>query len=164
MHIQVCYTGGMHKQLLIVAHQPSPNTQQMVAAFISGSHAAKADAVSVSIVAPLECQPDQLLAADAVIILTTENLGYMAGTTKDWFDRVYYPVLELKQGLAFALVIRAGLDGTGTQRAVESICTGLRWNLAQPVLVCKGPWQEEFTHQCFEMGQYMTAGLDLGIL
>ena len=154
----------MHKKLLIVAHQPSANTQQMLDACIAGSKAAEIDNVEVFIVAPLDCQPDQLLDADAVIILTTENLGYMAGATKDWFDRVYYPVLELKQGLPFALIIRAGLDGTGTQRAIESICTGLRWNLAQPVLVCKGQWQHEFTDQCFDIGQYMAAGLDLGML
>tara|TARA_B100000780_G_C20980275_1_gene391672 strand:+ start:325 stop:795 length:471 start_codon:yes stop_codon:yes gene_type:complete len=156
----------MHKQLLIVAHQPSTNTQQMVAAFIagSGSAAAEAEQVVVSVVAPLDCQAPQLLEADAVIILTTENLGYMAGATKDWFDRVYYPVLELKQGLHYALVIRAGLDGTGTQKVLTSICGGLRWNLAQPVLVCKGPWQEEFIQPCFDMGQYMAAALDLGML
>jgi hypothetical protein len=153
----------MNKKILIVAHQPSPNTQQMVAALISGSEAAEADNVSTLIVAPLDCQPNQLLDADAVIILTTENLGYMAGTTKDWFDRVYYPVLELKQGLPYALVIRAGLDGTGTKRAVESICTGLHWNLVQPVLLCKGDWQHTFNDQCFELGQYMAAGLDLGM-
>lgn len=154
----------MHKKLLIVAHQPSANTQQMLDACIAGSKAAETDNVEVFIVAPLDCQPDQLLDADAVIILTTENLGYMAGATKDWFDRVYYPVLELKQGLPFALVIRAGLDGTGTKRAIASICTGLHWNLAQPVLVCKGQWQPAFTDQCFELGQYMAASLDLGII
>ena len=154
----------MHKKLLIVAHQPSANTQQMLNACIAGTKAAETDMVEVSIAAPLDCQPSQLLDADSVIILTTENLGYMAGATKDWFDRVYYPVLEPKQGLPYALVIRAGLDGTGTQRAIESICAGLHWNLAQPVLVCKGQWQDEFTDQCFEIGQYMAAGLDLGML
>ena len=154
----------MHKKLLIVAHQPSANTQQMLEACMAGSRAAETDNVEVLIVAPLDCQPNQLLEADAVVILTTENLGYMAGATKDWFDRVYYPVLELKQGLPYALIIRAGIDGTGTQRAVASICTGLHWNLAQPVLVCQGPWQGKFTHQCFDIGQYMAAGLDLGIL
>ena len=114
----------MHKKLLIVAHQPSANTQQMLEACMAGSRAADTENVEVLIVAPLDCQAKQLLDADAVVILTTENLGYMAGATKDWFDRVYYPVLELKQGLPYALIIRAGIDGTGTQRAVESICTG----------------------------------------
>lgn len=158
-----CYTDSMQKKLLIIAHQPSPNTKNLVDACVTGTTAAESDEVSVCVVAPLDCEPSQVLDADAVIIMTTENLGYMAGATKDWFDRVYYPVLELKQGLPYALVIRAGLDGTGTQRAVESICTGLHWSLAQPVLVCRGDWQEAFNDQCFELGQYMTAGLDLGM-
>ena len=67
----------MHKKLLIIAHQPSTNTQQMASAFIAGSRAAEAENVSISMVAPLECQPKQLLDADAVLIFTTENLGYM---------------------------------------------------------------------------------------
>jgi hypothetical protein len=154
----------MLKKLLIIAHQPSTNTQAMVDACLKGTLSAETSDVAVSVVAPLECSPEQVLEADAVIIITTENLGYMAGATKDWFDRVYYPVLELKQGLPFALVIRAGLDGTGTKRSIASICTGLHWNLAQPVLVCKGQWQPAFTDQCFELGQYMAAGLDLGIV
>jgi len=153
----------MQKKLLIVAHQPSANTKKLVDACITGTTAAESNEVSVCVVAPLDCEPSQVLDADAVIIITTENLGYMAGATKDWFDRIYYPVLEIKQGMPYALVIRAGLDGTGTQRAVESICTGLRWNLAQPVLVCKGEWQDEFEEQCHELGQYMTAGLDVGM-
>jgi len=163
VYIEGCYTVSMLKKLLIVAHQPSPNTKKMLDACVKGSTAAEPDDISVCVVAPLECEPSQVLDADAVIIMTTENLGYMAGATKDWFDRIYYPVLEIKQGMPYAVVIRAGLDGTGTQRAVESICTGLRWNLAQPVLVCKGEWQDTFEQQCFEIGQYMTAGLDVGI-
>ena len=151
------------KNLLIVTHQPSPNTQIMAQALIAGANTAQADNIVLHQINPLDCSPELVLLADGVIILTTENLGYMAGATKDWFDRVYYPVLELKQGMPYVLVIRAGLDGTGTQRAIESICTGLRWNLAQPVLVCKGDWQNTFEKQCFELGQYMAAGLDVGM-
>ena len=36
----------MHKKLLIIAHQPSTNTQQMASAFIAGSRAAEAENVS----------------------------------------------------------------------------------------------------------------------
>jgi multimeric flavodoxin WrbA len=153
-----------HKKLLILTHMPSPNTQKMAQAIAKGANAAEAEQLTLTQVAPLNCSPEQVLSADGIIILTTENLGYMAGASKDFFDRVYYPVLELKQGMPYAVVIRAGLDGTGTQRAIESICTGLHWSLAQPVLVCKGDWQEEFIDQCFEVGQYMAAGLDMGML
>jgi hypothetical protein len=30
-------------------------------------------------------------------------------------------------------------------------------------LLCKGDWQDTFNDQCFELGQYMAAGLDLGM-
>ena len=104
------------------------------------------------------------MAADALILLTTENLGYMAGTTKDMFDRIYYDVIDATEGLPYALVIRAGLDGTGCTRAVESICSGLRWRIAQPRVLCQGDWQETFNEDCYQLGQLMAASLALGII
>ena len=79
------------------------------------------------------------------------------------FDRCYYPCLEKKQGLPCALYVRAGHDGTGTCRAVETICTGLRWQWIQPPLVCKGEWQDDFLQQCETLGMTMAAGLEMGI-
>jgi hypothetical protein len=31
------------------------------------------------------------------------------------------------------------------------------------MLLCQGNWQDTFEHQCVEMGQYMAAGLDVGM-
>ncbi|MEJ6655090.1 MAG: flavodoxin family protein, partial [Pseudomonas sp.] len=59
--------------------------------------------------------------------------------------------------------IRAGMDGTGTRRAVESIVTGLRWSWARDPLVLRGEWQESFIDDAEELGLYMAAGLDSGI-
>ena len=107
--------------------------------------------------------PEDVLACDAILLGTTENLGYMSGALKDFFDRTYNPCLEHTRGLPYALCIRAGLDGTGTRRAVESIASGLGWRAVQEALVCKGQWREDFVEQCRELGAAMTAGLDVGI-
>lgn len=151
------------KQLLIVAHAPSPNTRKLAEAAQRGANHADISDVNVLWKPPLEATAEDVLAADAIVLGTTENLGYMSGALKDFFDRCYYPVLEKKQGLACALYIRAGMDGTGTRRAVETIVTGLRWNWVQAPLVLKGQWQNDFEQQVEELGMYMAAGLEAGI-
>ncbi|HIQ52532.1 MAG TPA: flavodoxin family protein [Pseudomonas pachastrellae] len=148
------------KQLLIVAHAPSPNTRKLAEAALRGARHPDIEQVETRWVPPLEAQPQDVLQADAIILGTTENLGYMSGALKDFFDRCYYPVLEEKQGLPCALYIRAGMDGTGTRRAVESIITGLRWNWVQAPLTLRGEWQDAFEQQVEELGMYMAAGLD----
>ena len=148
------------KQLLIVAHAPSPNTRKLAEAALRGARHPDIEQVETRWVPPLEAQPQDVLQADAIILGTTENLGYMSGALKDFFDRCYYPVLEEKQGLPCALYIRAGMDGTGTRRAVESIVTGLRWNWVQVPLTLRGEWQNDFEKQVEQLGLYMAAGLD----
>ena len=152
------------KNLLIVAHAPSPNTLKLRDAAARGAGHEDIENVSVIVKAPLDAGPDDVMACDAILLGTTENLGYMSGALKDFFDRSYYPVLEEKQGLPCALYIRAGQDGTGTRRAVESIATGLRWNWVQDPLVLRGEWQDAFEQQVEELGMYLAAGLDAGIL
>ncbi|MCP5161469.1 MAG: flavodoxin family protein [Hahellaceae bacterium] len=152
------------KTLLIVAHCPSPNTETLKNAVLRGaSHPDLAQSILPLWKPPLETTAEDVLKADALILGTPENLGYMSGALKDFFDRIYYPVLELKQGLPFAYYIRAGHDGTGTQRAIQTITTGLRWRAVQPPLICKGSYQEEFETQCEELGLYVAAGLDGGL-
>lgn len=152
------------KRLLIVSHAPSPNTRKLRDAVAKGASHPDIDSVDVVVKSPLETSPEDILHCDAVILGTTENLGYMAGLTKDFFDRCYYPCLEQTQGLPFAFYIRAGHDGTGTQRAIESITTGLRWKLVQEPLICRGEYQSAFEQQCEELGLYLAASLDAGVI
>ncbi|MFO1170868.1 MAG: flavodoxin family protein [Hyphomicrobiaceae bacterium] len=152
----------MMKRLLIVAHAPSENTLALRAAVERGANGAGAD-VAVTVKAPLEASPGDVLACQAVILGTTENLGYMSGALKDFFDRSYYACLEKTDALPFAVYIRARHDGTGTRRAIESITTGLRWRAVQPPLLLKGEFSPEFALQCEELGLAMAAGLDAGV-
>ena len=98
----------MSKRLLIVAHAPSENTLALRAAVERG--ALSETAVEVAVAAPLQAGPNDVLAAQAVILGTTENLGYMSGALKDFFDRSYNTLLDRTQGLPCAVYIRAGSE------------------------------------------------------
>ena len=131
---------------------------------ITGANHPEIANVNVKCIAPTDSQAQDFKTAQAVIIGTTENLGYMAGLIKDVFDRCYYDCLETTQGLPYTFYVRAGTDGTGTRRAIESIATGLRWRLVQEPLMCKGAFNEEFIAQCEELGTTMAASLEAGVI
>lgn len=152
------------KHLLIVAHAPSPNTLKLREAVAEGATHPDIERVEVRVRAPLEAGPEDVLWSDAVILGTTENLGYMSGALKDFFDRSYYPCLEQTQGLPFSFYIRAGHDGTGTRRAIDTITTGLRWRLVQEPVICRGDYRGEFEDQCRELGLTLAASLDAGLI
>jgi multimeric flavodoxin WrbA len=151
------------KKLLIITHAPSPNTVRLRDAVVAGARVPGIDDVEVVALSPFEADAQEVMAAQAVVLGTTENLGYMSGALKDFFDRIYCPCLGQTQGLPCALYVRAKLDGTGTRRAVESITGGLGWKLVQAPLICKGEWRDEFVDECLALGSAMAAGLDAGI-
>ena len=151
------------KRLLVVGHAPSVNTRRLFDAVVEGASSIEIENVEVMAYRPFDVQPEDVQAAQAVILGTTENLGYMSGALKDFFDRIYYPCLEHTQGMPYALYIRAGHDGTGTRRSIETIISGLGWRAVQEPLICSGDWHDEFVAQCQELGTAMAAGLEMGI-
>ena len=151
------------KKLLIISHIPSPNTCAMTDAVIEGASHADISGIKVSLTQPLETGPAQVLDADAVILGTTENFGYMSGAMKDFFDRIYYPCLEKTESLPFAMFIRAGNDGLGARSSIERITKGLSWKQVQEPLICRGIWNDVFLDQCEELGMTMAAGLEAGV-
>ena len=151
------------KRLLVVGHTPSVNTRRLFDAVVEGASSIENENVEVMACRPFDVQPQDVQTARAVILGTTENLGYMSGALKDFFDRIYYPCLEHTQGMPYALYVRAGHDGTGTRRSFESITGGLGWRAVQEPLICRGEWQDAFVAQCQELGTAMTAGLGMGI-
>ncbi|MCH4813092.1 flavodoxin family protein [Vreelandella neptunia] len=152
------------KQLLIIAHAPSENTRLLRDTAYRAACHPDLEQLSCVVKAPLDAGPEDVLACDAILLGTTENLGYMSGALKDFFDRSYYSVLEHKYGLPCALYVRAGHDGTGTQRAVESIVSGLRWRWVQPPLILRGSWQQSFADQVEELSMTLAFSVDNGIV
>jgi multimeric flavodoxin WrbA len=151
------------KKLLIVSHTPSAKTLAMTRAVLAGATCADISGIEVSLTQPLETGPDEVLAADAIILGTTENFGYMSGAMKDFFDRIYYPCLEKTGSLPYALFIRAGNDGLGARSSIERIVKGLAWKQVQEPLICRGKWQDSFLGECEELGMTVAAGLEAGI-
>ena len=146
------------------AQLSSPKGQRFSRWVFAAEKAGDLHAISVTVLNPFEAGPEHVMAVDGIILGTTENLGYMSGALKDCFDRTYYGVIGRKQCMPYAVYIRAGSDGTGTQKGIERIVTGLRWRAVQPPLMCRGPFDPTFTDQCAELGMAMAAGLEAGVI
>ena len=147
----------------MVCHCPSENTLQLRDSAVKNLNKMQIKNLELRVRLPLETYSDDIKWCNGIIIGTTENFGNMAGLTKDFFERTYYPCLESKQGLPCALYIRAGEDGTGTEIAIRKIFTGLRWKLIAKPLILKGNWKKKFIDETSELVMTMAAGLENSI-
>lgn len=128
--------------LLIVHHTPSPAMQSLLEAIRAG--AALVPEVDVVTRPALSTGASDLLVADAVLLGTPANLGYMSGALKHFFDVVYYPCLEAKIGLPYGVYVHGQNDTTGAVRSIEKVTTGMRWRLAaEPLLVVGEPTADD---------------------
>ena len=150
------------KPLVIISHTPSENTI-LLANAAERAASNYAEGRPIITLRPTEVEPSTVLNAAGIIIGTTENIGAMAGLTKDMFDRCYNMWLDKTDGLPVGIYIRAGLDGTATNRQILSISGALNWRLIQPPLTLKGNWQMRFTDDVETLAGTMAAGLDAGI-
>ena len=122
------------KRVLIVYHSLTGGTEQLVTAAAGGARREAPD-VDVRVLTAPQAGPEDVLAADAYLFATPENLAAIAGLMKDFFDRCYYPVLGRIEGRPYATLICAGSDGSNAARQVERICTGWRLKAAAPALI-----------------------------
>jgi len=149
------------KTLLIVFHTGGVKTAQMAEAVARGARAE--GGVQVILKRCSEAGPQDLLAADGLILGTPENFGYMSGMMKDFLERVFYACEGKVNGRPWALIVSAGQDGSGAVNSVERIVTGLRLEKrAEPIIALKEVTPEILT-RCEELGAAFAAGLALGV-
>ena len=135
----------------------------MAESVIEGACDDAIDDVDVIVRDALEATADDLLQADAFILGTPENFGYMSGAMKTFLDRVYYACEGKVNGKAYALFVRAGNDGTGAISSLHRILTGLAVREVQEPLLIAGEFDAERLVECRELGMTIAAGLEAGI-
>jgi multimeric flavodoxin WrbA len=161
------------KSMLIVYHSLTGAAEQLAHAAAAG---ARSEAeVQLRVLRAAEADAADVLAADGFLFATPENLATMAGLMKDFFDRVYYAVLDRINGRPYCTIIAAGTDGTGAARQVQRIATGLRLREIASALVIRNGAQTpqqilaakvvpaEDLARAHELGAAMAAGLASGI-
>ena len=145
--------------LLVVHHTSSPSLHAMFDAVMTGARDDRIEGVEVVARAALAATAVDVLAADAYILGTPANLGYMSGALKHFFDQVYYPCLAATARRPYGVYVHGNNDTTGAVRAIETIATGLEWRLAQrPVSVCGDPAQPDL-EACWELGASIAASI-----
>ena len=150
------------KTLLIVFHTGGVKTAQMAQAVERGARAE--EGVRVVVKRCAEAGPEDVLAADGLILGTPENFGYMSGMMKDFLERIFYACEGKVNGRPWALFVGAGQDGSGAVSSVERIVTGLRLKkVSEPIVVVKDLKPEQLA-ACKDLGAAMAAGLAAGIL
>ncbi|MDP1984508.1 MAG: NAD(P)H-dependent oxidoreductase, partial [Sulfuritalea sp.] len=148
-------------------------TEQMAQALVAG--AAAENGVRTRLLQAAAAQAADVLAADAYVFATPENLAAIAGLMKDFFDRCYYPALDRINGRPYAALVCAGSDGQNAVRQIERIATGWRLRVvAEPLIVCtRAQTPEQILapknicaadlDRCRELGATLASGLAMGV-
>jgi NAD(P)H-dependent FMN reductase len=150
------------KKIIFISHSPSKNTKTLSDIVFNTVNSNDLN-INIELFSPLEISSESIKKSDGVIIGTTENFGYMAGATKDFFDRCYNELLDNTQGLPVFYYIRAGLDGEGTVRAIDKILLGLKWRQVLKPIVLKGNWNNNFKDKIAEASLNFAIGIQEGI-
>ena len=149
-------------RLLIAHHTPSPSCQAMLEAVRAGATDDAIEGVEVVLRPALAATATDVLEADAYLLGTPANIGYMSGALKHFFDQIYYPVLEHTTGRGYGLFVHGNNDTTGAERAVASIATGLGWKPVRDVVRVVGEVGQADLDACWELGAATAAGLMAG--
>ena len=135
----------------------------MAEAVIAGATNEDVSGVEVRVKSALEADVDDMLWADAFILGTPENFGYMSGAMKYFLDRIFYPCENKLNGKPYAMFVRAGNDGSGAISSMRRILSGLAVREVQDPVLIAGEFDEERLPECEELGLTLAAGLEAGV-
>ena len=151
----------MSRHLLVVHHSRSGTTAGLRDEAIAGAREVD---VEVRSVGAFDAGVDDLLWAEAVLLCTPANFGYMSGALKDFFERVYHACLDRTTGLAYAMVVKGDTDVDGAVASIERIVAGLRWRLLVPPVTVVGEIGDADREAAWELGATVAASLAEGLI
>jgi multimeric flavodoxin WrbA len=151
------------RHLLVVFQSRSGATETLANAAIAGATSDDIEDVEVEIRRAFDAVADDVRWCDGILLGTPENFGYMSGALKDFFERIYYDVLDETRGLPYTLFVKGSHDGEGAVRSIEKIATGLAWRAVLPPVVVTGDVDDAALERCTELGLTFAAGLEAGV-
>ena len=113
--------------------------------------------MNVKVVEALDATIDDLTSADAILLGTSANFGYISGALKHFFDTTFREAQEVTKGLPFSYWIRGGFDTTGAENAMKTITTGYKWELAAEPVVFVGSLDDDISDRLVNLGGTMAA-------
>ena len=149
--------------LLVVTQSRTGGTSALTDAIVAGATDDAIDGVEVVVRPALEATVDETLAADGYVLATPEHFGYVSGAMKHYLETIYHPCLDRTRGRPYALVVKAGNDGTGTVTSVERILAGLAWRAVVAPVIAVGEVTDDHLAAATDLGGTIAAGLSLGI-
>ena len=153
--------GPVMKSLLIVYHSQSGSSARLARAAWEGARSEAGIAAVVK--RAWDAGVLDLADADGVLLIMAENSGYLSGGMKDFLDRIFYPAIERRLVLPYALLVSAGNDGRAAVRQAETILSGIPFAAASEPLILRGEVTGIHLERSKELGQAIAAGLEMGI-
>jgi multimeric flavodoxin WrbA len=151
--------------LLVVFHSRSGTTAELLEHVLAGVNDAAevGEPVTSRVLTASEAGAEDVKWADALVLATPANFGYMSGLVKDFFERIYHDCLDVTAGLAFAIVVKGDTDTDGALASIRRITAGLRWRETVPAVAVTGPITESGRAATRELGAAVAAGLAMGL-
>ena len=156
-------TNDSRPTLLVVHHSPTPLLRAVRDAALDGARHPEIEGVNVRVVEALDAAAADVLAADAYLLGTSANFGYISGALKHFFDSTFaeYNAAaeagDVPKGRPVSWWIRGGYDVTGAAKAIRSLTTGFGWEIAAEPVEFVGEPDDATNEKLLELGGTMAA-------
>jgi NAD(P)H-dependent FMN reductase len=148
--------------VLVVFHSRSGGTSALCDAVVAGLEEG-CPAGERRVLGAFDAGVDDVRWADGVLLGTPTHFGYMSGALKDFFERIYRPLLDETVGRPWGLFVKGESDVDGCVRSVERIVIGLRWKQVLPPVAAVGDVTPGHLAAAHELGATLAAGLEAGV-